>query len=163
MIHYILAGEEAVNHFQEENWAELQGCVLMENSGDIFSFDYSNLNPISELLEQLRGWNNYIELSEEDMKDIEKNTLIEIERTNNVKLPIYWSTSDFEGIAEKNFKELKEEHPEEFLKLENWEQLYDKTKFPEALAKMIRHHDATIGITWLTVEEYLSECEIKQN
>ena len=163
MKHYILAGEEAVNHFQEENWAELQGCVLMENSGDIFSFDYSNSNPISELLEQLRGWTNYIELSEEDMKDIEKNTLIEIDRTDNVKLPIYWSTEDFEAQAKQNFKELKSEHCEEFPHIENWEQLYDKTMFPEALAKMIKNHDCNNGITWLTVEEYIGECEIKNN
>ena len=91
------------------------------------------------------------------------NNTLKLESQHQTKLPIYWSTADFEGIAEKNFKELKEEHPEEFLKLESWEQLYDKTKFPEALAKMIKHHDATIGTTWLTVEEYLGECEIKQN
>ena len=33
---------------------------------------------VSELLEQLKGWNDFIELSEQDLKDIEANTKIEI-------------------------------------------------------------------------------------
>jgi len=79
----------------------------------------------------------------------------------NIKLPIYWSTNDFEAKAESNFNDLKEDNPEEVANLENWEQLYDKTQFTHQLERMISSHDATIGITWLTVEEYLGNCEIR--
>jgi len=83
------------------------------------------------------------------------------EESENIKLPIYWSTLDFEVKAESNFKDLKEDNPEEVANLEKWEQLYDKSKFPHQLERMISSHDATIGITWLTVEEYLGNCEIR--
>jgi hypothetical protein len=75
------------------------------------------------------------------------------------KLPIYWSVQDFETLAIQNFEELKKDHPEEFKRFENWEQIYDKTKFPEALKKMIDKHDCEVGITWLTLEHYLMECK----
>ncbi len=77
------------------------------------------------------------------------------------KLPVYWSTADFENQAKQNFKELKKDNPQEFAHLESWEQLYDKTKFPEQLEKMINSHDASIGITWETVAEYVGQCEIR--
>lgn len=76
------------------------------------------------------------------------------------KLPIYWSTQDFETLAIQNFDELKKDHPEEFKRFESWEQLYDKTKFPAVLKKMIDKHDCEIGITWLTLEHYLIECKL---
>lgn len=161
MVHYILAGEEAVSYFQNENWADFQNCIEIEKTGEIYSFDYSSNNPINELLEQLRGWNSFIELSGQDIKDIEDNTKIEIQKQESIKLPIYWSTDDFEDQAKKNFEELKRDNPKEFEHLENWGQLYDKSKFPNALKEMIRKHDCENGITWLNVEEYLYECEIK--
>ena len=82
-------------------------------------------------------------------------------KENDNKKAIYWSTQDFEGIAEKMFKGLKDEHSEEFKNLDNWEQLYDKTKFPQMLEKMINNHDANEGITWQTIEFYVGLCEIK--
>lgn len=88
------------------------------------------------------------------------NSLL-LDESENIKLPIYWSTLDFEAQAEQNFKELKESAPEEFKHLEKWEQLYDKSKFAHELERMISNHDATIGITWLTIEEYIANCEIK--
>ena len=39
----------------------------------------------------------------------------------------------------------------------NWEKVYDKTKFQAALDRMIDQHDATIGITWDTIDYYLDE------
>ena len=77
------------------------------------------------------------------------------------KKAIYWSINDFEGMAEKMFKELKDEHSEEFKNLDNWEQLYDKNLFPQMLEKMINNHDANEGITWQTIEFYVGLCEIK--
>lgn len=78
MKHFILAGSEAVEHFYNENWSELQGSILMDNTGEIFSFDSKQSNFLPELLEQLKGWNDFIELLESDLKDIENNTKIEI-------------------------------------------------------------------------------------
>lgn len=85
----------------------------------------------------------------------------EIYETENTKLGIYWSIADFEEQAKKNFDELKKDNPKEFEHLNNWEQLYDKSKFAHELERMISGHDATIGITWHTVEEYLGNCEIR--
>lgn len=161
MKHFILAGSEAVEHFYNENWDELQSAILIKNNGEIFSFDPTDDNFLLELLEQLKGWNDFIELSDSAIKAIEENTSIQFDKEENVKLPIYWSTLDFEAQAKQNFKELKKDNLEEFKHLENWEQLYDKLKFPIELEKMIRQHDATIGITWLTIEEHLGNCEIK--
>jgi len=78
-----------------------------------------------------------------------------------LKLPIYWSVEDFEGVADRLFCELQKDNPKEFEKFTNWEQFYDKTKFPEMLERMINSHDANFGITWETIENYVGQCEIK--
>jgi hypothetical protein len=74
---------------------------------------------------------------------------------------IYWSTADFELRAETNFEFLKEYYSDEYKTFDSWEQLYDKTKFPKMLKKMIKNHDATVGITWETIDFYLGKTEIK--
>jgi hypothetical protein len=161
MTHYILAGETACNHFWNKRWRALEKSIKMNNEGRIYSFDYSQPNALSKLLDNVHGWNNFIELSNEDIKEIVSKTTIKLPISSEIKKAIYWSTNDFEAQAEHNFNELKKDCPDEFKHLENWEQLYDKSKFPSELEKMIRQHDATIGITWLTIEEYLGNCEIK--
>jgi len=158
---FILAGSEAVKHLFDEKYHKLEKSILRDCSGEIYSFDPTQKNCLSELLEQLKGWNDFIELSDSAIKEIEENTSIQFDREENIKASIIWSTNDFEAQAEQNFNELKESTPEEFKHLENWEQLYDKSKFAHELERMISAHDATIGITWLTVEEYLHNCEIK--
>ncbi len=75
---FILVGEQAITNFQEENWSDFQADVLMDYTGDIISWN-KETDEVSELLEQLRGWNDFIELSQQDLKDIEANTKIEIE------------------------------------------------------------------------------------
>ena len=75
---FILLGEKAITNFQEESWSDFQADVLMDYTGDIIAWDKETEN-VSELLEQLRGCNDFIELSEQDLKDIEANTKIEIE------------------------------------------------------------------------------------
>lgn len=82
---------------------------------------------------------------------------------NESNQPIFWSTEDFEARAESNFNDLKVENPEEFKGFENWEQFYDKTKFPFELQQMIGAHDCNYGITWETVDAYIGNCEIKNN
>ncbi len=57
---------------------------------------------------------------------------------------IEWSTEDFEMQAETRGGE-------------DWKDVYDSSKFKEALDEMIGHHDALIGITWDTVDYYLDE------
>ena len=84
-----------------------------------------------------------------------------VEKEEVFKLPIYWSVEDFEGVADRLFCELQNDNPKEFENFTNWEQLYDKTKFPQMLEKMINNHDANEGITWQTIEFYVGLCEIK--
>lgn len=77
---YILVGEIAINHFFNENWSELQASILMDSTGDIIAW-YKE-DEVSTLLDMLGGWNEFIELSQEDLKDIESNTKIEINYEN---------------------------------------------------------------------------------
>lgn len=58
---------------------------------------------------------------------------------------IIWSVEDFEAMA------IEREG-------DNWEKVYDKTKFPDALHNMIRKHDAEYGITWESIKCYLYDC-----
>lgn len=74
---FILVGERAIANFQEENWSDFQADILMDYTGDIISWNKETDN-VSTLLNQLQGWNDFIELSEQGLKDIEANTKIEI-------------------------------------------------------------------------------------
>lgn len=74
---FILLGETAVSLFQHADWSLLEKAILEQNRGDIISWNRET-DDVSELLEQLRGWNDFIELSQQDLKDIEANTKIEI-------------------------------------------------------------------------------------
>lgn len=74
---YILVGETAVNHFENQDWKELEELILECKGGDIIAFDNA-IEQISELLEQLKGWNDFIELTFEDLQLIKENTKIEI-------------------------------------------------------------------------------------
>lgn len=74
---FILVGERAIANFQEENWSDFQANVLMDYDGDIISWN-KETDSVSTLLDMLSGWNDFIELSEQDLKDIEANTKIEI-------------------------------------------------------------------------------------
>ena len=74
---YILLGEKAILDFENQDWKALENSVLEDFNGDLIAWD-KETESVSELLEQLRGWNDFIELSEQDLKDIESNTKIEI-------------------------------------------------------------------------------------
>ena len=75
---FILVGETTVALFQHADWSLLEKAILEQNRGDIIAWNKETDN-VSELLEQLRGWDDFIELSEQGLKDIEANTKIEIE------------------------------------------------------------------------------------
>lgn len=75
---FILLGEKAITNFQEENWSDFQANILMDYTGDIVAWD-KEADKVGTLLDMLSGWNDFIELSEQDLKDIESNTKIEID------------------------------------------------------------------------------------
>ena len=159
MIHYILCGFNAVISFENKDYKELEKALNTDES-DLISYNPQS-NNFNLLISRLDGYGDLLYITKEDLEEIQKNTSsLDFQEFEHVSMPIYWSTSDFEEKAKSNFNELKEDNPEEFAHLDNWEQLYDKSKFPEQLEKMINSHDASIGITWETLEEYVGQCEI---
>lgn len=74
---FILVGETAVKKFQYEDWDGLEEAIL-ENNDDIVSWDRET-GTIVELLNILNGWDDFVELSAEDLKTISSNTKIEID------------------------------------------------------------------------------------
>ena len=75
---FILIGEQSVKAFEDNDWKYLEKTILEDYSGDLIAWD-KETDSVSELLEQLRGWDSFIELSEQDLKDIEVNTKIKID------------------------------------------------------------------------------------
>jgi hypothetical protein len=70
---------------------------------------------------------------------------------DKAKESISWSVEDFENQAKQNCNDD-----------DNWDQYYNKDMFCEALRIMIEKHDASIGISWDTVDYYLETyCSIK--
>lgn len=62
---------------------------------------------------------------------------------------IKWSVEDFESRVIDNL-DLEEGD-------ESWKEVYDETKFFDALEQMIHDHDCNNGITWDTIDYYLDE------
>ena len=85
---------------------------------------------------------NYIKKEIQVTKSIKEMI---IETTKGMSY-IGWSVEDFKHQASN------QEDPS----------IYDKTKFKYALDTMINKHDASIGITWETVDYYLNEHCIKE-
>lgn len=89
----------------------------------------------------------------------------EIHLKDNINLRIYndneeglisWNVIDFKGSAtnyiDNKFSELSQK--ERDIK---YYEIFDESKFPDALEKMISKVDHSIGITWDTVDYYLHE------
>lgn len=74
---HILVGSLAVKFFEEEEWEHLERSVLQNQSGDIIAWN-KETDSVSELIESLKGWEDFIELSGEDLKEITLNTNIVI-------------------------------------------------------------------------------------
>lgn len=83
-------------------------------------------------------------LSKLDLSSIRE--IIEENKSLKEKLErsVSWSVEDFEGRAD----DIEEEGG--FI-------LFDRDKFKDALYQMIYKHDASIGISWETIDFYLSE------
>jgi len=77
MLTYILVGEQAVNNFHNREWEDLNEIILDAFNGDIIAWNKEE-DSIGELLEMLEGWDTFIELTKEDLLEIENNTKIEI-------------------------------------------------------------------------------------
>lgn len=74
---FILVGEQAIIDFDNRDWKKLEELILGNQNGDIIAWD-KETDKVGTLLDMLSGWNDFIELSEQDLKDIEANTKIEI-------------------------------------------------------------------------------------
>jgi len=71
---------------------------------------------------------------------------------DKAKQSISWSVDDFQSMAIDNCDGD-----------DAWEQYYNKDMFESALCEMIMHHDASVGITWDTIDYYLETyCKIKE-
>ena len=81
---FILLGEKAILDFENQDWKALENSVLEDFNGDLIAWN-KETDEVSELLEQLKGWNDFIELSEQDLKYIEANTKIKIEWQQQIK------------------------------------------------------------------------------
>lgn len=72
---YILVGEQGVKDFRNEDWESLEESVLDNYDADVIAWNKST-ESVSELLEMLRGWDDFTELSQEDIRDIQNNTKV---------------------------------------------------------------------------------------
>ena len=73
---------------------------------------------------------------------------------------VLWSTEDFKGRAEEiwltyTFKKRIEWKLPCYPDAKKWQDVFDETKFEDALEKMIGQHDACYGINWESVIFYL--------
>lgn len=75
---FILVGEYAVSCFYNKDWEELEVSIIKNYHGEIIEWD-KETEKLSTLFDMLKGWNDFIELSKEDLEEIEQNTNIQIE------------------------------------------------------------------------------------
>lgn len=71
---------------------------------------------------------------------------------------ISWDILDFKSQAEQRWDIHLDDYPNAVC----WQDVYDESKFEEALHRMIYKHDATIGITWDTIDFWLDEMCLKK-
>lgn len=74
---YILVGEEVIKDFYYKEWEDFEQGILKDFTGDIIAWD-KETEKLSALFDMLEGWNDFIELSKEDLEEIEQNTSIQI-------------------------------------------------------------------------------------
>ena len=74
---HILVGSLAVKFFEEEEWEHLERSVLQTKSGEIIAWN-KETDSVSELIKNPKVWEDFIELSGEDLKEITLNTNIVI-------------------------------------------------------------------------------------
>ena len=90
----------------------------------------------------------------------------QIVRFNNADyVPVWKAVNIIEKMAEGTITWSEEDFKIKAIEKTNvsdWDQYYNKEMFSEALRIMIERHDATVGITWDTIDYYLETyCKIK--
>ena len=112
---------------------------LKEWSDRIGSDEHSEIDEIVNLLNQAKNY--------QEEKD---------------KRSMVWSVDDFIIQAENNWENTKKSFGDIYKDATCWQDVYDESKFQNALYEMIRKHDANYGITWDTIDFYLDEYCLKK-
>lgn len=103
------------------------------------------------LFKNLRNFDS-VNLTRNSIEILQGGVVVKVIKFIDVEneVGIYWSIKDFEDMAKS-------------LKGKEWENFYDKSKFPLALKMMIEKYDAEEGINWFIIQYYLNElCLWKQ-
>lgn len=125
MTAYILIGEQSIKAFEDEDWQYLEETILEDYSGDIIGWN-KETDSIAELLEQLKGYDNFILLSTKDLNKIENKTKIEIDRLQVMK-----TTLEKLELIIKLFPQIKEDL--ENNENQNWEEILEVNKHEDIL------------------------------
>lgn len=93
----------------------------------------------------------------------------ELHLENNIAVRVYdwekegvvaWHIDDFKSTAKEYIaREYPDATPEEKKVL--YSEMFDESKYPEALERMIDEYDASVGISWDEVDYYLHEYCLK--
>jgi len=124
------------------------------------------------IIENYIDWYTSDEIERFEMKAnaltyIKEDHVDEIAQSQTNKESIKWSLEDFLyralDMEEPHLTDPNVEYCDISMKdASNYLQKYDPVKFQEALELMINKHDATIGITWDTIDFYLDEYCLKE-
>lgn len=128
--------------------------------GLLFNSFIMEFNELKEQAQELIDFGNASEKVEgygmlKALKFVENNY------THNSRC-VSWSVKDFEGRAEEIWlgytkKSKFYDTPPKFPYARKWQHVFDSSKFEEALFTMIRKHDASLGISWDTIDFYLDD------
>ena len=81
----------------------------------------------------------------------------QIKYNNPGERGVYWSVKDFESEARDRYFL----HSDNFPKARSWKDIYNEKLFESALTQMMYHHDASVGINWVSVDYYLDKVCLK--
>lgn len=104
---YILAGEQAVKSYEQQDWECLKDD-LMDYSGVIIEWD-SEKQSLSSLLSLLNGWDNFVELTEQEVKTINK--------TKKYKIPIIYQRLEFFEVEAEDLQTAAKQALNEFFQI----------------------------------------------
>lgn len=91
MTKYILCGHIALEHYHKDDYKSLVKAIT-DKEGDMFAID--SLDEIYELLEQLRGWDNFEVITTLEHKKI--SDLLEFKNS-----PVFWFSEKVHELYEQ--------------------------------------------------------------
>lgn len=102
--------------------------------------------------------------------DPQRLSTIEEEFHNYKMHSVSWSAQDVKHRAIENFRYMLENADDphdsvsalmakEISGCKTWSDYYDETKFEDVILEVIQRHDASIGITWETIDAYLPQAK----